>query len=189
MLADPAVAYVGSSVGSTGWSPSVNSGSLFISLKPPSERNGSYPAGHRAVAAEDLEDSGAARVLVSRCRTCASAAARASPAYQFTLWDTELRRARGLGSARARGKLQAARAGRRDHRPRAGRIAGRTCRSIGPRRRGSACASRTSTTRSTTPIPQRQVSTIYTQRNQYRVILEIDPLYPARSRRSRPQSM
>ena len=34
MRADPAVAGVGSSIGTSGWSPSVNRGSLFISLKP-----------------------------------------------------------------------------------------------------------------------------------------------------------
>ena len=33
---------------------------------------------------------------------------------------------------------------------------------------------------------QRQISTLYTQRNQYRVILEIDPQLPARPDRSRP---
>ena len=35
---------------------------------------------------------------------------------------------------------------------------------------------------------QRQISTIYTQRNQYRVILEVDPLLPARSERPRRAS-
>ena len=38
VLADPAVAGVGSSIGSSGFNSSVNRGSLFISLKPPSER-------------------------------------------------------------------------------------------------------------------------------------------------------
>ncbi len=38
--ADPAIASVGSSIGSSGWSASVNRGSLFISLKPLAERGG-----------------------------------------------------------------------------------------------------------------------------------------------------
>ena len=38
MRADPAVAYVGSSVGASSFNASVNNGRLFISLKPPSER-------------------------------------------------------------------------------------------------------------------------------------------------------
>ena len=38
VLADPAVAYVGSSVGASRFNASVNNGRLFISLKPPSER-------------------------------------------------------------------------------------------------------------------------------------------------------
>ena len=41
VLSDPAVAYVGSSVGASGWNASVNNGRLFISLKPPSERRAS----------------------------------------------------------------------------------------------------------------------------------------------------
>ena len=40
MLADPAVAAVGSSVGASGWNASVNRGRLFISLKPLAERGG-----------------------------------------------------------------------------------------------------------------------------------------------------
>src|SRR5262249_32671446 len=36
--ADPAVANVGSSIGTSGWSASVNRGTLFISLKPLSQR-------------------------------------------------------------------------------------------------------------------------------------------------------
>src|SRR3954465_9073111 len=38
--ADPAVANIGSSIGTSGFSPSVNRGSLFISLKPLAERGG-----------------------------------------------------------------------------------------------------------------------------------------------------
>src|SRR6201984_3652404 len=37
---DPAVADVGSSIGTTGWNASVNRGNLFISLKPLAERGG-----------------------------------------------------------------------------------------------------------------------------------------------------
>src|SRR5262245_17059463 len=38
LLADPAVAGVGSSIGQSSWSPASNRGQLFINLKPPSER-------------------------------------------------------------------------------------------------------------------------------------------------------
>src|SRR5712692_1714562 len=37
---DPAVASIASSIGTSGWSPSVNRGSLFISLKPLAQRGG-----------------------------------------------------------------------------------------------------------------------------------------------------
>src|SRR4029079_15287022 len=38
VLADPAVAGVGSSVGGSAWSASVNQGRMFVSLKPLAER-------------------------------------------------------------------------------------------------------------------------------------------------------
>src|SRR4029453_19194132 len=38
VLNDPAVAYVGSSVGASSYNASVNNGRLFVALKPPSER-------------------------------------------------------------------------------------------------------------------------------------------------------
>src|SRR5262245_22513546 len=40
VLADPAVASAGSSVGASGWNASVNQGRMFISLKPLNERDG-----------------------------------------------------------------------------------------------------------------------------------------------------
>src|SRR5205085_7314226 len=40
VLADPAVAGVGSSVGATGWNASVNQGRMFVSLKPLEQRGG-----------------------------------------------------------------------------------------------------------------------------------------------------
>ena len=43
VLADPAVASVGSSVGGSAWSGSVNHGRLFVSLKPLAERDNSRP--------------------------------------------------------------------------------------------------------------------------------------------------
>ena len=61
------------------------------------------------------------------------------------------RRAAILGAEGGGSRQDAARPHRRHHRPRAGRPAGQYRRSTGRRRRGSACASRTSTTRSTTP--------------------------------------
>ena len=78
--ADPAVANVGSSIGTSGWTASVNRGSLFISLKPLAERGG--------LTAQAVADAAAARrppisrgcaCSSFRCRMCGSAAARAIP--------------------------------------------------------------------------------------------------------------
>ena len=63
--ADPAVADVGSSIGTSGWNASVNRGTLFISLKPLAERGGTHRAGGgQPAAAEDRRHPGAARVLL-----------------------------------------------------------------------------------------------------------------------------
>ena len=47
VLADPAVASVGSSVGASGFNASVNQGRMFISLKPLAERGGLH---HRSAS-------------------------------------------------------------------------------------------------------------------------------------------
>ena len=59
VLADPAVAGVGSSVGASGFNASVNQGRMFISLKPLAERDGSPPpASSTACAASSPASTG-----------------------------------------------------------------------------------------------------------------------------------
>ena len=61
-------------------------------------------------------------------------------------------------------------------RPTASRAAcRRTCRSTGPRPRASACSIQDIDDALNDAFAQRQISTIYTQRNQYRVVLEVTP--------------
>ena len=67
-------------------------------------------------------------------------------------------------------------AGRRLQRPPAGRVAGqRACRPVAASRLGVRVQDIQSALNNA--FAQRQVSTLYTQRNKYRVILEIDPQY------------
>ena len=103
VLADPAVAGVGSSVGGIGFNASVNHGRLFISLKPlVRARQRQLAAGHRPAAPQARSTSAACGCSCSRRRTCASAAGRASSHYQFTLWDPDLDELLKLGAARRR---------------------------------------------------------------------------------------
>ena len=125
---------------------------MFISLKPLAERGGlTTAARHRPPAPRAVARGGHQRVHDAPRRTSASARGRAGRDYQFTLLEPGVRRPLRLG-AEGRGPLApGSRARRRQHRPRAGRAAGQHHRSTGRRPRASACASRTSTTRSTTP--------------------------------------
>ena len=152
ILADPAVAGVGSSVGGSAWSASVNQGRMFVSLKPlartrqHSDQPGDRPPApavrahsrHRGV---DVPGAGRAR-------------RRALGPLAVSVHAVELRsrRAAEMGAARGRAGEDRAGRGRCLDRPRAGRLPAQ--RRDRPRRppRGSACACRTSTPRWRMPM-------------------------------------
>ena len=107
--------------------------------------------------------------------------------YQFTLWSSDLDELLNNGCRRPGASEAGARRGRCLDRPRAGRIPAQCGDRPAAAARATACACRTSTAALANAYAQRQISTIYTQRNQYRVILEVDPLYqrdPTTSRAS-----
>ena len=66
VLADPAVAAVGSSIGTSSWSASVNRGQLFISLKPLSERGVPTQRRHQSAATQAAQRRRHARLHGSR---------------------------------------------------------------------------------------------------------------------------
>ena len=78
MLADPAVAGVGSSVGASGFNASVNHGRLFISLKPLAERGNIATQQVIERLRPKLARIPGIACSCSRRRTCASAAGRAA---------------------------------------------------------------------------------------------------------------
>ena len=127
VLADPAVAYVGSSVGASAFNASVNNGRLFISLKPPSERgNVTLAAGHQPAAPQAPRRRRHAGVHVP-----GAGHSRRRPAVELVLSVHAVgprpRRTAEARAARRRQGAEPAGAGRRHHRPRAGRPAGQ-CR-------------------------------------------------------------
>ena len=175
---DPAVAGVGSSVGGSHYSGSANSGNMFINLKPLSERDGAErPARHRPDAQQGRQ---AARRSASGCfrrRTCASAAGRAirnisSRCGAPISTNSSKWAPRGSRTHQASCDGVTDVSTDRDHgglqlevtvdRPRASNL-GVKMQAIDSAL-GNAFA-------------QRQISTIYSARNQYRVILEIDPQF------------
>ncbi len=173
--ADPAVAGVGSSIGSSGWSASVNRGTLFISLKPLSERGVTTQAVVTRLRLKTANIPGL-RVFFFAMQDVRVGGRSADSSYQYTLWDSnygellqwaprvfaKIQQVPGLvdvSTDREQGGLQVNVA--------IDRIAASR---LGVRIQDISNALNNA-------YAQRQISTLYTQRNQYRVILEIDPQY------------
>src|SRR5262249_17789715 len=174
--ADPAVAGRGASVGTSGWSASVNRGSLFISLKPLSERGSDTTAAVINRLRAKTADVPGLRVFFFAMQDVRVGGRQTDASYQFTLWDADygelirlaptilakIQTVPGLVDVttdRKQGGLQVNDA--------IDRVAASR---LGVRVQDIANALNNS-------YAQRQVSMLYTQRNQYRVILEIDPQY------------
>src|SRR5712692_8716094 len=174
--ADPAVANVGSSIGTSPYSASVNRGSLFTSLKPLSERGG---LSAQAVANRlrlKTADIPGLRAFFFPMQDVRIGGRSADSTYQYTLWDTDYGELL-LWAPRVLAKVQTV----------PGLVDVSTDREQGGLQ-VNVSIDRTAASRLGVRVQdianalnnayaQRQVSTLYTQRNQYRVILEIDPLY------------
>jgi hydrophobe/amphiphile efflux-1 (HAE1) family protein len=174
LLSDPAVSGVGSSVGGTTWSGLVNNGRVFISLKLPAERNGASTQAVVERLRAKLEDIPGVRVYMWPAQQLPNVSGRQSRSqYQFTLIDPDaeelalwvprvqdrIRHIPGIidvTSDREQGGLQA------------DVMIDRTAAS----RLGVQVQDIDNTLNNA--FSQRQISTIFTQRNQYRVILEVD---------------
>jgi multidrug efflux pump len=174
VLADPAIAAVGSSIGSSGFNASVNRGRFFISLKPISERGGLTTArviDRLRVALSGIEG---LSVFMSPAQDIRVGGRQSSSTYQITLWSPEidelyawvpkaLDALRGVpeivdvNNDREQGALQAS----------------VTVNRMAAARLGVDIQDIDNALNNA--FAQRQISTIYTARNQYQVILEIDP--------------
>ncbi|HET7880995.1 MAG TPA: efflux RND transporter permease subunit, partial [Acetobacteraceae bacterium] len=177
VLADPAVAGVGSSVGGTTWSGTVNNGRLFISLKPPAERGGIATSAIVDRLRLALADIPGVRVFMWPAQQLPSVGGRASQSqYQFTLMDADAEEL-SLWLPRVQDRIR--------------RIPGiidvTTDRQLGGLQ-ANVVIDRNAAARLGVQVQdidnalnnafsQRQISTVFTQRNQYRVILETEPQF------------
>ncbi len=174
--ADPAVAGIGSSVGSAGYSPSVNRGSMFISLKPLSERGGLSTQAVIARLRQKTADLPGLRLFFFAMQDVRVGGRQSDSTYQFTLWDPDynellewaprvfegIKAVPGLVDVsidREQGGLQVSVS--------IDRVAAAR---LGVRVQDIANGLNNA-------FAERQISTLYTQRNQYRVVLETDPQY------------
>ncbi len=124
VLADPAIAGVGSSIGTSSFNPSANQGRMFISLKPLAERDGLTTAEVINRMRGRLSSiPGVAGVPVSRLRYPRRRAAEpgAIPVHGV---GPGFQRTQGLVSAHPRAREKSAGTRRCDDRSRAGRAAG-----------------------------------------------------------------
>jgi multidrug efflux pump len=174
--ADPAVAGVGSSIGTSSFNASVNQGRLFVSLKPLSERGGVSTARVVNRLRTQLTAIPGLRVFLVPTQDVRVGGRGSRSQYQFTLWDPDieelyqwvprvLERVRQLpevidvSTDREQGGLQA----------------NVVIDRLAAARLGVEIQEIDNALNNA--FAQRQISTIYTQRNQYRVVLEIDPQF------------
>jgi multidrug efflux pump len=176
VLTDPAVAGVGSSVGASGWNASVNQGRMFISLKPRGERGGLSTERVVDRIRRSLAVVHGLDVYMAPARDIRTGARGSRSEYQYTFWSPEVgelynwvpKVVERLGNTpgftevsidREQGGLQANISINRQAAAR-----------LGVRVQDINSALNNA-------FSERQISVIYTPRNQYRVILEVDPRF------------
>jgi multidrug efflux pump len=173
--ADPAVAHVGSSIGGGGFNASVNRGTLFISLKPLSERGVGASEVARRLRVQ-LNTIAGLRASVFPMQDLRSGARSSDARNQFTVWDPNIKELNQwvpavVDKLKALPELTDVNTDRDQGGLQANVVIDRMAASrLGVRIQDIDAALNNA-------FSQRQVSTIYNERNQYRVILEIDPRF------------
>jgi hydrophobe/amphiphile efflux-1 (HAE1) family protein len=170
---DPAVAHVGSFIGSSGWIATTNAGRLLVALKPMQERQLSAQRVIARLRAKLQSISGLGVFLVPT-QDVRIGARQGKSDYQFTLWSpdlAELRRVAPLVADRLRGLP--------------GIVDVTTDQEAGGLQadvlidRATAAQLRVGVQDIVAALndvySQRQVAVIYGERNQYRVVLTVEP--------------
>ena len=176
VMADPAIRGVGSSVGGSVFSGSVNNGRLFVGLKPLEERGVTAAQVVDRLRPKLSAIPGVSVFLVPAQEAMGLGGRQSRSQYQFTLWDPDfeelqawvprvqerIRQIPGVvdvSTDREQGGLQANVV-----------IDRTTAARLGVRIQDIDNALNNA-------FSQRQISTIFTQRNQYRVVLETDAAF------------
>jgi multidrug efflux pump len=174
--ADPAIANVGSSLGSLGFTASVNRGSLFIALKPLAERGGLSAQAVANRLRQKTADIPGLRLYFFPMQDVRVGGRQSDAAYQYTLWDANYQELlawapRVFEKIQSLPELVDVSIDREQGGLQVNVSIDRTAAArLGVRVQDIANALNNA-------YSQRQISTLYTQRNQYRVVLEIDPQY------------
>ena len=176
VLADPAVAGLGSSIGASTFNASVNFGRMFISLKSLSARGGVSSQRVIARLRPKVGRIPGLRVFMFPAQDLRVGGRQSSSQYQFTLWspninllnqwvpqvESRIKQIEGVVDVTTDRDLGGLQANVEIDRTAAARL-GVRIQDIDNALNDA--------------FSQRQISTIYTTRNQYRVILEVDRKY------------
>jgi multidrug efflux pump len=175
VLADPAVEGVGSSVGGGGFNASVNRGTLFISLKPLSER-GIGTAEFINRLRPKLTAIPGIRVFLVGAQDLRAGGRASQSRYQFTLWDPDIDELqKWVPQVTERLKQLPELVDVTTDRDQGGLQVNVVIDRLAASRLGVRIQDIDNALNNA--FSQRQISTIYSQRNQYRVVLEIDPRF------------
>jgi hydrophobe/amphiphile efflux-1 (HAE1) family protein len=174
VISDPAVASVGSTVGGSSWSGSVNRGRMFIALKPLAERGGLSSARVIDRMRQKVSRVPGIGLWMAPAQDLRVGARQGTSDYQFTLWSHDLEELhKWVPRAAEKIKNLPGFVDVSTDRESSGlqlnvSIDRQAAARLGVRIQDIETALNNA-------FAQRQISTIYTRRNQYRVILEIDP--------------
>ncbi len=173
LLADPAVSTVGSTIGvASGWN-SLNRGNVYVSLKPLAQRHASAEAVIARLRAP-LAQVGGVQTTLYPAQDLRGGGRTGGAQYQFSVVSQNLDEMRAW-TERLADKLKTAPgvADVSSDQDRAGPQMDVTIDRVAAARLGVTTAAIDNALNNA--YSQRQISTIYTQRNQYKVVLEIDP--------------
>jgi multidrug efflux pump len=176
VLADPAVAGLGASVGASGFNASVNRGRMFISLKPLAERQNMSTQRIVAQLRGKLSQIPGLRVFMVPAQDLRVGGRQSDSQYQFTLWSADIDALQSwVPKVMDRVKQVAGVVDVTTDREQGGLQANVTIDRQAAARLGVRIQDIDNALNDA--FSQRQISTIYSQRNQYRVILEVDRQY------------
>jgi len=175
VLADPAVEGVGSSIGTSAYNASSNRGQLFVSLKPASVRKvSSWDVVNRLRT--PLNAIPGLRVFMFPMQDVRSGARSSDSSYQYTLWDPDYQELiqwapRVSDKLKTLPEIVDVSSDREQNGLQVNVVVDRLAAArLGVKMQDIDNALNNA-------YSQRQISTLYTQRNQYKIVLEIDPLY------------
>ena len=176
ILADPAVAGLGSSVGASTFNASVNRGRVFISLKPLDQRGNVSTQRVVARLRDKLNAVPGMRVFMVPAQDLRVGGRQSDSQYQFTLWSQDIEALQKLvPQVQDRVKQVPGVTDVTTDREQGGLQANISIDRSAAARLGVQVQDIDNALNDA--YSQRQVSTIYTQRNQYRVILELNRNY------------